>query len=122
MSQALVIAAHISQQHTDRTHFVFTSFYTTETQGPAVSHLAVVGSSPVHIKTLQQNLGDLDLLGFSVARDVQGFTELSHRLLPVVVPEEGVALIQQIAHQLGEEVLEERKGKERRGYHAGGVS
>uniref|UniRef100_A0A3B4Y2T0 Uncharacterized protein n=1 Tax=Seriola lalandi dorsalis TaxID=1841481 RepID=A0A3B4Y2T0_SERLL len=81
--------------------------------GADVSHQTVVGSSPVHIQALQQHLGDLDVLSRGVARDVQAFAELSRGLLPLSVSEQGVALIEQVAHEPGEEVLGRRKRKKR---------
>lgn len=65
----------------------------------------MVGSSPVDIQALQQNLGDGEILCCSVAQDIQAFSEFSHRLLPLSFSEEGVALIEEVAYQLGQEVL-----------------
>lgn len=62
-----------------------------------MSHHAVEGGCPVDVQALQQSVGDLDLLRRSVARDVQAFTEVSQRLIPVTVSERHVALIQQVA-------------------------
>ena len=73
--------------------------------GPNASHHAVVGSSPVDIQALQQNLGDGEILCCRVARDIQAFSEFSHRLLPLSFSEQGVALIEEVAYQLGQEVL-----------------
>ena len=73
--------------------------------GPNASHHAVVGSSPVDVQALQQNLGDGKILCCSVVRDIQAFSEFSHRLLPLSFPKQGVALFEEVAYQLGQEVL-----------------
>lgn len=69
----------------------------------------VVGGSTVDKQALQQNLGDAELLCFSIERNIQAFAELLHRLFPVSVFEKGIAFLQQVAHQLSQEVLEKRK-------------
>lgn len=65
----------------------------------------MVGGSPVDVQALQQDLWNVEVLCRGVSGDIQAFAELSHCLLPLSVSEQGVALIEQVAHQLGQEVL-----------------
>lgn len=69
----------------------------------------VVGGSAVDKQALQQNLGDAEILSLSIERNIQAFAELPHRLFPVSVFKKGIALLQQVAHQLRQEVLGKRK-------------
>lgn len=69
----------------------------------------VEGSSTVDKQALHQNLGDAEIFFFSIERNIQAFAELSHSLFPVSVFEKGIALLQQVAHQLSQEVLRIRR-------------
>ena len=68
----------------------------------------VMCGGPVDVEALQQFGGDDQRLGLGVPRYTDALPVVLDRLVPLAVPEHCVALIQQVAHQLGQKCLGER--------------
>lgn len=67
-----------------------------------LTHCLVEGSSPVDIEALQQLLGDNQGLSLCIAGNTDPLPILLGCLTPVSISEATVALVQQVAHQLGQ--------------------
>lgn len=68
-------------------------------------HHLIVPSSPVDIEALQQLVRDDEGFSLSVARNTDPLAILLGRLAPVAISKARVALIEQVAHQLGQKCL-----------------
>lgn len=69
------------------------------------THRLVERSSPVHVETLQQLVGDDECLRLGVTGNTDPLAVLLHGLVPVPIPIARVALVQQVTHQLGQKCL-----------------
>ena len=81
------------------------SHHSSRSQGP---HHVVMCGGPVNVEALQQFGGDDQRLSLGIPRYADALPVVLDRLVPLAVPEHCVALIQQVAHQLGQKSLGQR--------------
>lgn len=84
----MICHAHLQVTHPDRS-----------------PHRLIESSGPVDIEALKQLMGNDESLGLGVTGDAYPLPILLGRLTPVPVSKARIALIQQVAHQLGQKCL-----------------
>lgn len=71
-----------------------------------------MGGSAVDVQTLQQGVGNVKPLGLSVKRHVYALAEMTARLSPLALSKRGIALVQEITHQLNHKPLQQGQKKQ----------